>query len=304
MIGPLMVNCDRPDWRHEGRDWPNRAHSRFVNAGGLRWHVQVMGDGPVLLLLHGTGGATHSWRDLAPALADSFTCVAPDLPGHGFTEAPNFKRMSLPWMAEAVAGLLQVLGHRPVLVAGHSAGAAVASRMVLDGRLDPAAIVSFNGALLPFSGSSGRWFPWAAQALFLNPLTPRLFAFGAGGRDRVRSLIEGTGSRLEPRGLDLYARLFRRPGHVAGALGMMAAWDLQALVDDLPRLAVPLVLVAGDGDKAVPPSQAETVAGKVATARVVPMPGTGHLSHEEHPADAAAILRQAARDHGALPSAA
>ena len=40
-------------WERDGRDWPNRAWSRFVFADGLLWHVQVMGAGPVLLLLHG-----------------------------------------------------------------------------------------------------------------------------------------------------------------------------------------------------------------------------------------------------------
>src|SRR5206468_2126887 len=62
-------------------DWPNRAASLAVEAGGLRWHVQRAGHGPVLLLLHGTGAATHTWRDLLPLLATDFTVVAPDLPG-------------------------------------------------------------------------------------------------------------------------------------------------------------------------------------------------------------------------------
>ena len=75
-----------PRWEREGRDWPNRTYSRFVQAARLRWHVQLMGDGPALLLLHGTGAATHSWRALAPLLAERFTVVAPDLPGHGFTQ--------------------------------------------------------------------------------------------------------------------------------------------------------------------------------------------------------------------------
>ena len=59
-----------PNWERDGRDWPNREASRFVHAAGLRWHVQVMGSGPVVLLLHGTGAATHSWRDLMPKLAE------------------------------------------------------------------------------------------------------------------------------------------------------------------------------------------------------------------------------------------
>ena len=88
-----------PDWDEDGRDWPNREASRVVSAGGLRWHVQVLGTGPTLLLVHGTGAATHSWRDLAPRLARRFTIVAPDLPGHGFTSSPGDDRMSMPAMA-------------------------------------------------------------------------------------------------------------------------------------------------------------------------------------------------------------
>ena len=85
-------------WQRDGGDWPNREASRFVRAAGLLWHVQVMGQGPVLLLLHGTGAATHSWRAMLPLLARHFTVVAPDLPGHGFTDAPATARLSLPGM--------------------------------------------------------------------------------------------------------------------------------------------------------------------------------------------------------------
>ena len=59
----------RPDWEHDGRDWPNRTASRFVSAAGIVWHVQVAGEGPALLLLHGTGAATHSWAGVLPLLA-------------------------------------------------------------------------------------------------------------------------------------------------------------------------------------------------------------------------------------------
>jgi magnesium chelatase accessory protein len=74
-----------PDWQIEGRDWPNRDCSRFVESGGLRWHVQRCGTGPVCLLIHGTGASTHSFRDLMPLLATHFDVIAIDLPGHGFS---------------------------------------------------------------------------------------------------------------------------------------------------------------------------------------------------------------------------
>lgn len=83
------ARAERPTlWERDGADWPNRAASRFVTASGLTWHVQAMGapEAPVLLLLHGTGAATHSWAGLAPLLAARFRVIAPDLPGHGFTD--------------------------------------------------------------------------------------------------------------------------------------------------------------------------------------------------------------------------
>ena len=63
---------DALDWNRDGAAWPNHAVSRLVDAGGVRWHVQRMGRGPVLLLVHGTGASTHSWRALMPLLATRF----------------------------------------------------------------------------------------------------------------------------------------------------------------------------------------------------------------------------------------
>jgi magnesium chelatase accessory protein len=279
-----------PDWAREGRDWPNRAASRFVTAAGLRWHVQVMGRGPVAFLVHGTGAATHSWRALAPILAEHFTVIAPDLPGHGFTELPPSHRLSLPAMARALAGLLAALDARPVLAVGHSAGAAILLRMCLDGLIAPARVVSLNGALLPLGGVAGQVFSPVAKLLVLNPFVPRFLAWRAGDRALVQRLITGTGSTLEPADLERYARLFGTSGHVAGALGMMANWQLQPLARDLPRLAAPLTLVAAANDKAIPPADAARVAAMVKRAEIVTLPGLGHLAHEEAPERVAGIV--------------
>lgn len=101
------------DWQRDGVDWPNREASEFHRAAGLRWHLQRMGSGPVILLLHGTGASTHSWGALLPLLADDYTVVAPDLPGHAFTDTPSSRGLSLPGMATSVAALLTELGLEP-----------------------------------------------------------------------------------------------------------------------------------------------------------------------------------------------
>lgn len=280
------------DWCVDGPSWPHADSSSFHEAAGLRWHVQKMGEGPPILLLHGTGASTHSWRDLAPLLASRFTVIAPDLPGHGFSECPPQRRLSLPQMAGGVAALMSALGIQPFVVIGHSAGAAIAIRCCMDGALVPKSVVSINGALLPFRGPAGYLFPPLAKLLFVNPLTPRIFAHSAGNRERVVRLIRGTGSELTDAGISFYARLFRSRAHVAATLGMMANWDLYRFVRDLPELDVPLFLLVGENDLAVAPTDADRICQMVPNAIVLRLPGLGHLAHEEDPACLARSIEQ------------
>lgn len=292
---------DRPVWSRDGRDWPNRQASRFAEAGGLRWHVQVAGQGPVLLLAHGTAASTHSWRAILPLLAPRFTVVAPDLPGHGFTSMPAGSRgLSLPGMAEALGALVRALGTPPVaLAAGHSAGAAVLLRMALDGRIAPGALVGLNAALMPIGREHSEFFTRTAKLLAGLPFVPQVFALAASNRSVAERLLRDTGSAIEPRGVELYARLLRRSGHLRAALGMMANWDLKPLLRDLPRLRPPLTLVVGTRDRTIPPSDAQRVKDVLPSARVVTLPGLGHLAHEEQPERVAAIVRQAAEAEAA-----
>ena len=290
---------DRPDWNSDGRDWPNRAASRFVDAGRLRFHVQQMGEGPALVLIHGTGAATHSWRGLMPILARDFSVTAFDLPGHGFTTGRPLGGLSMAGISGALGALLDTLKVAPEVVVGHSAGAAIAARMVLDGRVTPAAMIGLNTALMPFPGLAARIFPALAKLLFVNPFAPHIFARIAGQSGEVgRFLQRSTGSRIDDVGVDCYARLFRRAGHCAGAISMMAEWDLDALFADLPRLDLPVLLLHGADDAAVPLSGVEKAAAQIGDVPVEVWPGLGHLAHEEAPDLAARAITAFAARHG------
>lgn len=277
-------------WSTDGSDWPNRAASSFVDAAGICWHVQRMGRGPQLLLLHGTGASTHSWRGLLPLLAPHFDVIAPDLPGHGFTSSPASHRLSLPGMAADIAQLLRKQDFTPDVVVGHSAGAAILARMCLDERIAPRALISLNGALLPFDGVAGHLFAPLAKLLAMNSVVPRLFAWQAGSSGAMERLLDNTGSHIDAQGVALYRKLVRNPRHVEAALRMMANWDLAPLQRALPSLKTRLILVASANDRAIPPAVANRVAALAPGAIIERMPGLGHLAHEEAPQNIAELI--------------
>jgi magnesium chelatase accessory protein len=220
-----MAPSDQLQWAVDGLDWPGREHSRFVRTPQVRWHVQVSGAGPVVLLLHGTGAASHSWRDVAPLLARHFTVVVPDLPGHGFTQTDSLGCLSLPGMTRACAQLLTTLGLEPAMVVGHSAAAAVAARACLDGYWQPRQLVSLCGALLPLQGLAGHLMPPAARLLAVTGLASRLVCRPAGRPGAVERLIQSTGSQIDERGVALYRRLVSSPAHVQGVVRMRDGGD-------------------------------------------------------------------------------
>ena len=262
-------------------DWPNRAHSRFVRSAGVEWHVQELGEGPVMLLLHGTGASTHSWAPLMPLLAQHFTVMALDFPGHAFTTGRPAGGLSVSAIATGVATLMAAQDRVPLIIVGHSAGVAVAIRLASAG-LHPKAIVGIGAALLPFPGVARRLFPALAKMLFVNPLAPLIVTQLANRPGAVADVLPRlTGSHISDEGVAHYERLFRRANHVGGTIGMMAAWDLEPVKVALPHLGVPLLLIHGEDDKTIPVAAAREAAALVPGATLDVMPGLGHLLHEE-----------------------
>jgi magnesium chelatase accessory protein len=260
-----------------------------VTVGDLAWHVQIAGSGPDLLLLHGTGSATHSWAGLLPELATRFRVIAPDLPGHGFTPAPRRALLTLPGMATAVGDLLTALASTPAIALGHSAGAAVLLRMTIDRRLQPAKLIGLNPALVP---------PPAAYRFLLAPFVHRVAtsdfiaaqaAALAGRASIVASLLRSTGSALTPEQLGWYQRFFRSERHVHDVLTMMSDWSLTALAADLPLATCPVSLVTGRADHWIPLPALRRLASRLPRASLLEIEG-GHLLHEEHPAAVATLV--------------
>ncbi|MCW2273073.1 alpha/beta fold hydrolase [Rhodoblastus acidophilus] len=283
------------DFDIDGADWPLRESSRFIRAGGYRWHVQEYGPeagaAPTALLVHGAAGANHSWRHIGPLLARNFHIVAPDLPGHAFTRPDGKLDMTLKGQAQALESLLAKLDCQPQLVIGHSAGAVILARLIAERRLAPTLFVCINGAFFPFEGVAGHIFPMLARIVHMNPLAGRLFAWTA-NRAQIATLIRDMGSKIDEHGLDLYTRLFTSPAHCSAAIQMVSNWDLTRVPDDIRRIMTPTLLIIGDKDGYIRPRQANRVVRLLPNPKIVHFQG-GHIVHEEDPQGVCAAILDA-----------
>lgn len=286
------------DWSTHRAQWPNGRFSRFVAAGGLSWHLQEMGSGPTVLLLHGTGASTHSWAWFARIAARRCRLLIPDLPGHGFTSCPPTARLSIAGMAGWINELLNEIGQTPEVVVGHSAGAAILSQMCLDRLIEPKVLVSLNGALLPFEGAHGHLFGHIAKVLASLPFVPRLVSGRLSTRRSVERLIDQVGSRVPEASVECYLRLLSSEKHVAAALGMMANWDLKAFAKQLPGIATRVELIACAGDQAVPSGQAIQLEKLLPNSGLHVVERLGHLGHEEDPEQIWNTVRSACEGAG------
>lgn len=262
-------------------DWPFKAKSSLIQTGRHRlWTIDTgPKDAPTLLLLHGTGASGHSFARTITGLSKHYRVITPDLPGHGCSAKGFAGRLGLDAMAQDLWTLLDTLQVQPKAIIGHSAGAAIGLRMA-ELREVPQ-IIGLNAALGEFDGAAAFLFPLIARGLATLPFASTAITTFFGRPGTVERILAGTGSPLDTAGRAQYLRLVRDPDHITGALGMMADWRLQGLLNRLPRTQTKVTLIASEGDRAVPAQVSIDAAKRIPGARLRLLPKLGHLAHEE-----------------------
>ena len=109
---------------------PKGAKSEFTHVNGIRLHYVKMGQGPLLILLHGWPETWYEWNDIIPVLSSKFTVVAPDLRGLGLSEKTQtgYDKQTI---ANDIAELIKYQGENSAFVVGHDMGGKVAYMLSL-----------------------------------------------------------------------------------------------------------------------------------------------------------------------------
>jgi magnesium chelatase accessory protein len=266
-------------------DWPLARCSRATRSGAIQWHLQRVGRGPTLLLLHGSGAGTFSWAPVVERLSRDFECVLVDLPGHAFSSVdaeatPGCWRLDA--MATAIDALVTQEGIALHGIVGHSAGAAIALALSEHGLVPPARVVGVNAALAPpsrfYDGLIGWWMGPLVQSTTVTSLARRIGA-SAGVLD---ALLASTGSTVPRAQRACYAACFARPMHMQAVLSMFAQWDLRTLLARAARRRAPAHFLHAADDGWVPLATMRAALPTLPGATLDVVPG-GHLVHETHP---------------------
>ncbi len=291
LVGPFLVPV-RP---LEGLQPPEALadpDSRFVEVNGLRIHYKRVGSGdPLILLLHGFGANTTSWRKVMAPLAGLGTVVAYDRPGFGLTERPLDEALRA-WpgpnpyspdaQADQVVALIRALGFEQAILVGNSAGGTVAMHTYLRYPERVQALVFVDAAIYTGGGAPGWIKPLLGtpQLRRLGPLVSRsLVAQG----DRLLAMAWHDPTKITPEDIAAY----RKATQVEN--WDRALWELTLASKDL-RLAgrvqevrIPALVITGDDDRIVPTEESIRLARELPQAELVVIPACGHVPQEECP---------------------
>jgi len=268
-----------------------------VGFDGTEVAYRVDGQGPPVVLIHGTGGDSETnWRPMADRLAGAWRVVRPDYAGSGATRDDG-RALTLDALAGQVAAAAQDAGAVPCHLVGFSLGAAVAVRLAAT-RPDLVRTVTLVAGFASADDARlGLQFAlWRELAATDRRTLARLILLTGFSPDAVSAL-----------GADGVAEAVETTLATAPWEGMVRQIEVDLALDvraDAARIAAPALVIGCALDHMVPPSHARRLAETIPGARYAEL-ASGHLAPMERPDDLAELVAAFLREHaGTGPAAA
>ena len=261
-----------------------RGPGDFVQVDGVRLHLRDSGprDAPAVILLHGFGASLHTWEPWAQALSAHYRVIRYDLPGSGLSSPDPGGDYSDTRSLHLLLSLMDHLGLQRATLVGHSMGGRIAWRMAAANpqRVAGLVLVAPDGFASP-GFEYGKPPDVPAMLQLMRVVLPRALL-------RLNlAPAYAHADRLSDDTVARYHDLLRAPGARQAMLQRMEQIVLHDPVPLLAHIQSPTLLMWGDQDAMIPVANAKDYlrALPAATgARLVSLPGVGHLPHEEAPA--------------------
>ncbi|MDR7418936.1 MAG: alpha/beta fold hydrolase [Armatimonadota bacterium] len=254
-----------------------------VNVAGVRLGYEVTGTGPPVVLLHAFPLNRAMWGPQVAALRDRFTVITPDYRGFGESDLPA-GALTMDDYARDVLGLLDVLGHRRVILGGCSLGGYVAFRVVAQAADRVSALILADTRAEPDTDEGRQRRHAAIERIEREGPTGFVEEFAA-------NLVGPTTKAQRPGVASALRQIIGTPaprGLTAALAAMAGRPDSRPL---LASIAVPSLIVVGEEDALTPPASAEVMAQGIPNAKLAVIPAAGHLACLEVPEAFNRIIR-------------
>jgi pimeloyl-ACP methyl ester carboxylesterase len=243
---------------------------------------------PLILLLHGFGASTYSWREVIAPLSALGEVIAYDRPGFGFTQRPTTWQQTNPYGLEAQIQIIDTFiehfasQQREVVLIGHSAGGTLAAEYALRNPDSVDALVLVAPAILA-GGGRGGWLTALTRIPQVNRLGPLLVGRIASSGQTLLTRSWYDQSKITDEILNGYTA----PLAIAG--WEKAFWEFSqadqnfSVRENITQLQSPVLLITGDTDLVVATDDSVQLSGMIAGSQIRVLPRTGHLPQEETP---------------------
>lgn len=263
------------------------AESEWLEVAGARVHFRDEGEGPPLLLVHGTSASLHTWDGWTQALRDDFRVVRMDLPAFGLTGPSASGDYTIGGYVAFVDAFAAALGIERFALAGNSLGGLIAWRYALAHPQRVARLILVDPGGRPHEGLSVLLMFGQVPGLnlIMQYITPRLIV-----RQQIEN-VYGDPSRIAPGVVDRYHKLLLRSGNRAAFVRYTNIADFSEHFDRINEITTPTLIMWGDQDRLIPVEFADDFAAALPQAQVQIYPGVGHIPMEEIPERSAADAR-------------
>jgi 2-succinyl-6-hydroxy-2,4-cyclohexadiene-1-carboxylate synthase len=263
-----------------------------MRLNGLDFHVELAGDGPPLLALHGFTGSVRAWDELRPSIAAFARCIFIDALGHGQSAAPPVpERYSLDCSTRDLVALLDALDLPAVDVLGYSMGGRAALHFAVHAPERVRALI-LESASPGLADAAARRERAAVDAALAERIEQAGITAFVAEWERQPLLRPAAHLSVERRARQHAQRLANEPHGLANSLRGMGTGQQVPLWSRLPEVERPVLLVVGEQDARYGQIAAR-MQSALPRADLAVVPQAGHTVHLDQPARFVALLKSA-----------
>ncbi len=267
----------------------------FLSLAGIAVHIEHRNyrgqesDPPLIILMHGFGASTFSWREVLDPLTQFGEVVAYDRPGFGFTERPESSIEVDPYGWRGNFRILDsLIAHygteRNIVLVGHSAGGELAAQYCLMRPESIAALILVDPAILT-TGGPPPWAEWILRTPPANQIGPILVGGIAKSGDVLLRKSYFNPAKVNQEIYDGYHAPMKIEGWERAFWDFTKAPRIRNLPGTLDSISQPTLIISGDADTVVPVSDALELEKLIPNSWLELISECGHLPHEERPAE-------------------